>query len=298
MKYGVHRLTWGRNFDQNDLKTFFAQAAAAGAETVEFRPPDAALMGGREKAAEIRRMAEDAGVELLFCYGYPPGVDMRSPDPFARHYAVEHLKRAVEAAHFLGGTEIGGVLYSNWPTDYFRAGIITREIKYEHTQRCAECLRQVMPVAEAYNIQVNLEVLNRFENYIINTVQEGLALLDLIDSDACGLVLDLFHMNIEETDLAGAIRSAAGRMGQFHATEPDRGIPCRTTRFDWKEIGRALKSAGYDGTVTIEAVVGFDNETSYNLRMWRDLLPDLSMEGRIEAMRRGLLFLREQFEGA
>ncbi len=60
-------------------------------------------------------MAEDAGIELLFCYGYPPGIDMRSPDPFIRKFAVEHLKRAIEAAYYLGGTEVGGVLYSNWP---------------------------------------------------------------------------------------------------------------------------------------------------------------------------------------
>ena len=66
MKFGVHRLTWGDYFDANDLKTFFAQVRETGADTVEFRPPDPTLNGDWAKTAEIRKMAEDAGIELLF----------------------------------------------------------------------------------------------------------------------------------------------------------------------------------------------------------------------------------------
>ena len=297
MKYGVHRLTWGKAFHPDDLKTFFRQVKETGAETVEFRPPDEALNGDRQKTAEIRRMAEDAGVQLLFCYGYPAGVDMRSPDPFIRGFAQEHLKRAVEAAHYLGGTEIGGVLYSTWPASY-EHDMITPSVKYERTQRSLECIRGVIPTAEDYNIQLNFEVLNRFENYIINTVEEGLAFLKCLESSRCGLVLDVFHMNVEEDDLLGAIRSAKGHIGQFHATEPNRGIPFHNTRINWSEIGGGLREIGYDGTVTMEAVVAFDDEASYNLRMWRNLLPDASMEMRIRAMRDGISFLKRQFGDA
>lgn len=294
MKFGVHRLTWGDYFDGEDLKTFFAQVRRTGADTVEFRPPDPALNGDWAKTDEIRKMAEDAGVELLFCFGYPLGLDMRAADPFARQYAAEHLKRAVEAAARLGGTEIGGVLYSNWPTDYAHDKI-TPAVKRERALRCIETLRTVMPTAQDFGIQINLEVLNRFEDYIINTVAEGLEFIRQIESDHCGLVLDVFHMNIEEDDLLAAIRSAKGHIGQFHATEPNRRIPFAGGRIPWGEVGRALRDIGYDGTVTMEAVMAFDS-AAYNLRMWRDQMPDTSMEARIAAMRQGLDFLRAQFQ--
>lgn len=294
MKYGVHRMTWGKHFDPNDLKTFFTQVKATGAETVEFRPPDETLFGDLEKTAEIRKMAEDMGIELLFCYGYPVGMDMRLSDVFARHYAEEHLKRAIEAAARLGGTEIGGVLYANWPTDYNK-DVITPEVKYERTQRCIESLRRVMPTAEDCNIMVNLEILNRFENYIINTVDEGLAMIEQVESDHCGLVLDMFHMGIEENDIPAAIRKAKGHIGQFHVSEPNRAIPFHNKRFNWPEIGQTLKEIGYDKTVTMEAVMTFDDMATYNFRMWRDMMEDTSVPARIEAMKQGILFLKEQF---
>jgi len=295
MKYGVHKMTWGNYFDPGDYRTFFEQVKATGADTIEFRPPDGVLLGDQKQTAEIRSMAEDLGIELLFCYGYPTGMDMRLEDPFARYYAEEHLKRAIDAVERLGGTEIGGVLYANWPTDY-RRDVITPEIKYERTQRCIESLRRVMPTAERCNVQVNLEILNRFENYIINTVEEGLAMLAQIESDHCGLLLDMFHMNIEEDDIPAAIRRAKGHIGQFHVSEPNRAIPFHNVRFNWPEIGKALRDAGYDLTVTMESVMTFDDMATYNFRMWRNLMEDTSMDARIAAMRNGITFLKQQFE--
>ena len=297
MKYGVHRLTWGQYFDPDNLGRFFRQVRETGADTVEFRPPDPAITGDMQSIKDIRKLAEDQGVELLFCFGYPKGLDMRSSDMYSRHYAVEHLKRAVAAAGNLGGTEIGGVLYSNWPTDYNK-DMLTKQIKYDRTQRSIECIRQVIPTAESYNIQINLEILNRFEDYIINTVEEGLDMIRQVDSDRCGLLLDVFHMNIEEDDMAAAIRSAKGHIGQFHVSEPNRQIPYHNTRINWPEIGQALKSADYDKTVTIEAVVAFDDAASYNLRLWRDLITDTSVDARIQAMKAGIEFLKKSFTDA
>ena len=296
MKYGVHRMTWGPYFDPDNLETFFRQVRETGAETVEMRPPDEVLLGDTAKAAQVRAMAADYGLELLFCYGYPLGMDMRLGDKFATLYAEEHLIRGIRAAAALGGTEIGGVLYSNWPNDYTR-DVITPAVKRERTLRCVESLRRVMPVAADCGIQVNLEILNRFENYIINTVDEGLDVIRQVDSPCCGLLLDVFHLGIEEDDIPDAIRRAAGHIGQFHVSEPNRGIPFHNGRFDWRAIGAALRDAGYDLTVTMETVVTFDDMATYNFRMWRDLIKDTSMAGRIRAMRDGLVFLRRQFEG-
>lgn len=125
---------------------------------------------------------------------------MRSADPKIRRQAVEFLKKGIRAAKELGGLEIGGVLYSNWPTNY-HGDMITKAERYERRQRSVDCLREAMRVADEIEMPVNLEVINRYENYTINTVAEGLALCEEIGSRYCNLLLDVFHMNIEEEEL-------------------------------------------------------------------------------------------------
>ena len=296
MKYGLHKMTWGCHFDPNDLATFFADARAAGAETIEFRPPDPAMAFDQGEIKRIRTLAQENGLGLMFCFAYPEGIDMRSPDPEIRRKAVELLKRGIRAAKELGGLEIGGVLYSNWPTQY-QGDMLTKQERYDRRQRSIEGIRQAIEVAEELEMPVNLEVINRYEDYIINTVQEGLAFCKEVDSKYCNLLLDVFHMNLEEDDLCVAIRSAAGHIGHFHVSEPNRMIPYHCARINWPAIGQALRSIHYDKTVTIEAVVSFDGPSTYNMRMWRDLMPDLGKEARIAAMKEGLAYIKRQFEG-
>lgn len=294
MKYGLHKMTWGGYFDPGDTAAFFADAARAGAQTVEFRPPEAAMELDAGEIRRLRRLAADNRLDMLFCLAYPEGIDMRSGDPEIRRAAVEYLKKGIRAAKELGGLELGGVLYSDWPACY-QGDMLTRQERADRRQRSLDCLRQAMETADALEMPVNLEVINRYEGYTINTVAEGLSLCDEIGSKYCGLLLDVFHMNIEEDDLCAAIRSAAGRIGHFHVSEPSRMIPFHTARVNWPEIGRALRDAGYDKTVTIEAVVSFDGPSTYNMRMWRDLARDSDKEGRIDAMREGLAYIRGQF---
>lgn len=295
MKYGVHKMTWGKYYNPEDPVTFLLQAKSTGAETVEFRPTDDIINRNMARIREIKACARDLDLELLFSVGMPPGLDMRSEDPLVRSGAVNYMKKLIRGVAETGGTEIGGAgVYSTWPAryDYDR---ITPQIKYERTQRSIECVREIAEYAGDYGIELNVEVLNRFENYLINTVEEGLAFIDQVGCPNCGLLLDVFHLGFEEDHIPDAIRKAAGRIGQFHATEPNRGIPYHNERIHWPSVGKALRDAGYDRNVTIEAAVAHDDEATYDMRMWRNLLPDVSLEARIEAMRQGLEFLKTQF---
>ena len=294
-KYGVHRITWGHLFDPDKLDVFFDQVKQTGADLVEMRPPDPLLLGEEAKIREIKKMVEDRGLEMVFSFGYPLGLDMRSDDMFARKYARQHLIAAFKGIAAVGGKEIGGVLYANWPTMY-TAVPITKEMKYEQVQRCADSIREVMPVAEDLGIRVNMEVLNRFENYIINTAAEGIEFCKTVGSKNIGVLLDTFHMGIEENDIAEAIRSAKDYIGKLHCTEPNRGVPFHTKRINWPEIGQALKDINFNKPIVIEAVIAFDPHfLSHYMRMWRDQIPDTTVEGRIAVLKKGIAFLKEQF---
>jgi len=295
MKFGVHKVTWGKYYDPNDVITFLHQVKETGADSVELAPNDDIINFNSAKIKEIRDCAEDLGIELYSTVGMPAGMDMRSPDPHVRKYATEHMLKVVRGVAALGVKELGGAgLYSTWPTKY-DFDMITPAEKYERTQRSIECVRQVALEAQKYNLEVNVEILNRFENFVMNTVDEGMDFIKQVDCPNCGLLLDVFHLGIEEPDLVAAIHKAKGHIGQFHVTEPSRAIPFHNTRINWPEIAKALKDVGYDRNITIEAVVAFDSPATYNMRMWRNLVEDVSLEGRIEAMKKGLAFLREQF---
>lgn len=293
-KYGVHRISWGHLFDPNAMDIFFDQVLQTGANLLEMRPPEPCLLLDYSKIKEIRKMAESRGLEMVFGFGYPVGMDMRSDDIFARKYAVKHLTTAIKGIAAIGGTELGGVLYSTFPTLYMTP--ITKQMKYEHVQRCIDSIREAIPVAEDLGVRLNMEVLNRFENYIINTAAEGIEFCKAVGSKNIGLVLDTFHMSIEENDIPETIRSAKDYIGKLHCTEPNRGIPYHNKRINWPEIGQALRDINFNNPIIIEAVLAFDDFfTSYNMRMWRDLIDDTSIEGRIAAMKNGIAFLKKQF---
>jgi len=293
-KYGVHRLSWGKFFDPYNLEPFFDQVVQTGADYVELRVPEPCILTDDTKIREIRQMAADRGIGLVFGFGYPMGMDMRSDDIYARKYAVKFLTEAVKGVAKVGGSEIGGVLYAPIPTLYTTA-VITRQMKHEQVQRCIESLREVMPVAEDVGISLNMEVLNRFENYIMNTAAEGIEFCKAVGSKNIGLLLDTFHMSIEEDDIPQALRSAKNYIGKFHCTEPNRGIPFHNNRINWPEIGQTLKDIGFNKPIIIEAVLAFDDAATHNMRMWRDLIPDTTIEGRIDAMKKGIAFLKKQF---
>ena len=296
MLFGVHKMTWGPYFDPADMEAFFSQAEAIGADTVEFRPTDAMLAGDTAECRKIRGLLEKYHLQPRFTYGFPKHLDMRSDDAFVREYATDYLIRGIRSVAEAGGINIGSAgIYACWPTLYDNQ-MILRADKYEHTQRSLECVRKAVRVAEECGVTLNIELVNRFENYLLNTVDEGLSYCMAVDSKNCNLLLDVFHLGIEENDLIGAVKKAGrfGMIGHVHVSERNRAIPQEGSCFDWQGLGAALREAGYAGTVTIEAAAAFDGASSYNMRIFRDLQPDVSLQGRLDALRTSLSYLRGQ----
>jgi D-psicose/D-tagatose/L-ribulose 3-epimerase len=136
--------------------------------------------------------------------------------------------------------------------------------------RVAAGLRPVAELAAERGVKLAIEPLNRYETSLINTVEQGLELLDAIDHPACGLLLDTFHMNIEEKDPAAAARSARGQIARVHACGTDRGAP-GADGFDWPAFLAALGDAGYDGPMTIESFTAANEVIATAASIWRPL---------------------------
>ena len=103
-------------------------------------------------------------------------------------------------------------------------------------------------------------------------------------------------MNIEEDDIPETIRRSKGYIGHFHVSEPNRKVPYHTSRIPWKKVGAALREIGYDKSVIVESFYKTGGEQGHNMRMWRDLAEDLSLEGRL-ALKSGSMRGVQTFAG-
>lgn len=128
---------------------------------------------------------------------------------------------------------LGGGLYSYWPLDP------TLPVDKEgDLERAVRNMKRLAVIAEDCGVTLGMEVLNRFEGYMLNTCQEGLEFIRAVDSPNVKVMLDTFHMNIEERNIGAAIRLAGKDLCHLHLGEQNRMVPGKGS-LPWQEIGQA-----------------------------------------------------------
>ncbi len=196
-----------------------------------------------------------------------PDANPLSSDAEVRARGVAHLDWALDCAVALGAESVGGPFHA--PLGHFTGvGPTADEIRYG-----ADAHHRMAARAEAAGLYLSLEPLNRFETHFLNTMEQARAYLARVDHPAFRIMYDTFHANIEERSQARAIASMAGHLGVVHISENDRGIPGRG-HIDFAEIFRALRRAGHDGWLTVEAFGSGLPELAAATRVWRPLFPD------------------------
>ena len=130
------------------------------------------------------------------------------------------------------------------------------------------------------NVYFNLEVVNRFESFMINTCEEAQMYIDDVDSDHLGIHLDTFHMNIEEDSMIEAIHSAKNRLRYFHIGENNRRFP-GTGTMPWKIIFDSLKAANYNGPIAMEPFLRAKGEVATAVSLYRELFTSDNYDNEI-----------------
>lgn len=292
-KYGIHYGYWSQQWD-TDIISLVKRASGLGLNVLEINPPKYMMDLDKNKMKELKDVAEAHQVEVNICIGFPKEMDMSSEDASVRNAGIEYTKRMLEAAHFMGGTIISGILYSYWPATY--PGLLDRETKAAYLERGLESVRKVIPVAEDYNIIYAIELVNRFEQYLLNGVDEGLEFVKKVESANCKLLLDTFHLNIEEDDLAEAIRKAGSYLAHIHACENNRKVPGQGNHIRWTEVFAALKDINYQGRIVMEPFVRMGGPVGRDLRIWRDAIDTSAgnvQEKLDQDLAEGLRFLKQ-----
>ena len=264
MKYGIYYAYWAREWG-GDFLPFISKVKRLGFDVLEV---NCGSFPERDDSyfRELRRVSEGEGVLLSGGYGPRPEHNLSSADPALIEGAFRFWADVFHKMELSGIDRVGGALYSYWPVD-FRNGFN----KAEDTQRSIENIRKLAGLAAVHGITLNMEVLNRFEGYMLNECEEAVCYVKAVGKSNVKVMLDTFHMNIEEDSLTEAIRKAGGLLGHIHIGEANRRPPSAQGRIPWKNIGQALKDVGYDQYVVMEPFERMGGQVGKDISIWRDL---------------------------
>ncbi len=212
----------------------------------------------------IRARLAETALHCTVSTAMPPGINLIDAD--RRAAGVAFLRRVIEQAAVLGAQLICGPLAA--PVGERRG----RGYTAAEWASCVQGLQAVGTIAADHGITLALEPLNRFETFIVNTVADGARLLDEVNQPAVGLLLDTFHMHIEEKNSAVAIRHAARHLKHFHASENDRGI-VGSGQVPWPSIFGALQDIQYNRWIVVESFGHAIPELAGAACVWRPLAP-------------------------
>ena len=286
MKHGIYYAYWEKEWTA-DYVPYVEKVANLGFDILEIGGSPLPDYTARQ-LAELKARADAAGIELTI--GYGPSLAHDIGNPQTRPGALEWYKRLFSAMEQLGSTVLGGAIYSHWPVDYTRP--INKTEDWKHAVTGMQVLSEV---ARESGVQLNMESLNRFENYLINTAEECVRFVREVGCDNVWVMLDTFHMNIEETGISAAIRSAGSRLGHFHTGECNRMVPGRG-RMPWRDIGEALRDIGYDKRVVMEPFVNMGGQVGQDIKVWRPLCGEVSEARLDQDARDALVFQRYMLE--
>ena len=289
MKHGIYYAYWEDMWGA-DYFPYIEKVAKLGFDFLEIgcAPVNNFSM---QTLKDLRKCADDNGIFLTGGYGPAPHHNISSADPDIVAGAKEFYFELFKRLEILGIDRLGGGVYSYWPIDYGKP--IDKE---GDRARSIEGMRVLAKRAAEHGVSLCCESLNRFEGYLINTCEECVKYVEDVGMDNVKVMLDTFHMNVEEDDIGAAIRMAGDKLGHFHTGECNRRVPGKG-RMPWREIGNALQEIGYEGTVCMEPFVKIGGEVGRDIRIWHNMYEDLSDAKLDKDAADALKFQKYMFDG-
>lgn len=282
-KLGVHALVWEAGWSHDECARAIAASAEVGYDFIEAPALDPSLID----PDFTRRQLEKAGIGINFSLGLDTDTDISSGDKEKGARGKARLEQAIAVCRDCGGEYIGGILHSAF-------GKYTQPTTAAGVAQSVEILRQVAETAARSNITLVLEVVNRYESNVLNTAAQGVEMCKRIGMPNVKVHLDVYHMNIEESDISSAIIDTGSHLGYMHTGDSHRGYMGSGT-IDLAGVFRALVRSGYQGPITFESfssrVVGQPLEGI--LGIWRNLWDD----GR-DLAEHALMYTKAQLKAA
>ena len=289
MKYGIYAPYWTHEW-ATENEHYIPKVKKLGFDVLEISCVNLIQKyTSDEQILELKECAAEHGVTLTSGYGPTKEQNICSDDPEVVARAMDFFQNLLPKLQILGVKILGGGLYSYWPLD--TALKMDREAEMERAIRNLQILAKT---AEQCDVTLGMEVLNRYEGYMLNTCEQAKKFIDEVGSTHVKIMLDTFHMNIEEDNMAAAIRLAGPDLCHLHLGEQNRRVPGKGT-LPWQEIGQALRDINYQGAAVMEPFVMSGGTIGSEIKVWRDLVPDATEEQLDRDAEGAVKFVRHVF---
>jgi D-psicose/D-tagatose/L-ribulose 3-epimerase len=278
-RFGASSWVWTHPFDPESDVGLVEKLASLGGDHFELggeaavHPPPAFI--------ELQRALAAHDMTSSVCAVYGPALDLASPDPDIRRAGVQHARACIEIAATLGSRIVVGAFCGSGGRAFLSA-----EEREERLSHGAAELHEIGELAKQVEATLAVEGLNRYENNLVNTLEDLVELVKRADHPNVRALLDLFHASIEQADLTRAIRDAGPQIVHCHAVDNTRGAP-GSGRLPWGEVVGALQEIGYDGAFVIECFNPANPDWASATASWRRLA-----RSQDELAQAGMAFMR------
>lgn len=278
--FAVSTWLWTSPFGTETV-SLFPKIKAMGFSHVEIPIEDPDIIDGKA----VSKALADNGLQPIACGAFGPTRDLTNEDPAVHQTCFDYIEKCFDLCLEWNTTFLAGPMYSA----VGKARLIPPEQRKVEWGRAVGNLRKVCEMAAANNLEIALEPLNRFESDLINTTEDVVRLIKDIDHPAAKILLDGFHMNIEEPDLESAVKLAGDKLIHVQVSENYRGTP-GTGQTRWDAIKRGLDAINYQGVISIESFTPFVQELAGAVCIWKPLAENQDIFAS-----EGLAFLKKTF---
>ena len=258
-KIGLSTFVLASPFSDNDL-SLMGKVKSMGYEVLEVCIEDPAILSSNA----MNVAAKKYGLDISICGAFGPDRDISHEDPRVRAQGIAYLNTCIDFAAEVGSPMVCGPMYSATG----KTRLLSPVERKQQFDWAVESIVIVATYAQAKGVRLAIEPLNRFETDLINTLEQGVALCRAVGLDNVGLLIDTFHMHIEEKSLSESIRLAAPYIFHVQVSENDRGTPGKG-QVHWDEFFTALKDIHYEGQIVIESFLPTVKEIARAVSLWR-----------------------------
>lgn len=281
ISFGVTTWLWTSPFSTETI-ALFPKIREIGYTHVEIPVEYPELIDG----ARVKEALQQHNLKPVVCGAFGPNRDLTHDDPAFHQQCFDYIEACFELCNIWEADFLAGPMYSA----VGKARQVSPEQRKVEWERAVTNLQKVCKMAEVRGLSIAIEPLNRFESDLINRAEDVMRLIHDINHPAAKVMLDGFHMNIEEPDMEQAVKQTANRLIHVQVSENYRGTP-GTGQTRWEALSKGLKSINYEGVISIESFTPEIKELAGAVCIWRPLAEDQD-----KFASEGLAFLKKTFQ--
>ena len=281
IKYGVSTWLWESPFNTQSI-ALFPKIKEMGYDLVEIPVEDPELINGQL----VKKALEDNGLEAVVCGAFGPTKDLTHKEAAVHQNCFDYLEKCFQLCNLWEVDFLAGPMYAA----VGKARMLPLEERKKEWDLAVTNIGKVCAMAQDHGLSIALEPLNRFESDLINTAEDVMRFIRDINHSKAKVLLDGFHMTIEESNIAKAIKLVGDKLLHVQVSENHRGIP-GTGLTPWTDFAEGLKAIDYKGAMVIESFTPEIKELAGAVCIWKNLA-----ESQDEFASLGIDFLRKTFK--